>query len=80
MWINEKGGPGMSQIPEPMFCGVNASWEEINPHVIYYLRQTGGQFPEDVFGEHKIPIRVGDSDTFIGFLNATVSDLEIVRE
>lgn len=75
VFVNKHGGPGMYGRPEPMFCEANTSWEG-DPRSVFYIRQIGEQFPEKVFGENRMPMKAGS--VFIGFLNASVFDFQIV--
>lgn len=73
--INKNGGPGMAGFPEPVFGPVHPNNSEC---VYYYLRSTGEIFPEDVFGENRLPVQVGNTGVSIGFLNAKRLDFKKV--
>ena len=72
--INKHGGPGMAQMPEPMFGPARPN----ESNCVYYIRTPGGMFPETIFGESEPPVRAGNTGVSIGFLNATWSELRKV--
>jgi len=65
--INKNGGPGMPGFPEPFFGSARPS----EPSSIFYLRRTGEDFPEHVFGESAPAAQAGNTGTIIGFLDST---------
>lgn len=69
--INKNGGPGMPQIPEPVFGPIHPKGLKC----IYYLRDNNQMFPESIFNEKEPAIKTGDTGIFVGFLNAIPSEL-----
>ena len=58
MFINPTGGPGNPGMPEPVFRYADPVMGDTK----FYLRVTGGLFPEEVFGEQNPPNEMMEAD------------------